>query len=71
MEGASAFQTWFQPGPRPAWDAFNHGGFINQELTLEISHENRNEESSRPKPVQVHEPERKQGNNHNAGIMGA
>ena len=33
MEQASAFKTWFQPGPRPAWGAFNHAGFINQELT--------------------------------------
>ena len=34
MEEASAFETWFQPGPRPARDAFDHGGFIHQELTL-------------------------------------
>ena len=34
MEEASAFKTWFQPGPRPARDAFNHGGVANQELKL-------------------------------------
>ena len=34
MEEASAIKTWFHPGPRPARDAFNHGGLINQELTL-------------------------------------
>ena len=26
MEEASAFKTWFQPGPRPARDAVNRGG---------------------------------------------
>ena len=32
VEEASAFKTCFQPGPRPARDAINHGEY--QELTL-------------------------------------
>ena len=34
MEEANAFKTWFQPGPRPVQDAFNRGGFMNQDVTL-------------------------------------
>ena len=36
MEEARVFETWFQPGPRPARDAFNHGVYsvIHQELAL-------------------------------------
>ena len=35
MEEASAFKTWFQPGPRPTRDAFfSSGWFSNPELTL-------------------------------------
>ena len=32
VEEARAFKTWSQPGPRPARDAFNHEGFLTQEL---------------------------------------
>ena len=31
---AGAFEKRFQPGLRPARDAFNQRGFINEELTL-------------------------------------
>ena len=34
LEEASAFKTYFGPGPRPARVAINLTGFINQELTL-------------------------------------
>ena len=37
LEEASELKTCFQPGPRPARDAFNQGGLlINQELTLTL-----------------------------------
>ena len=28
MEEASDVKTWFQPGPRPAWDVFKTGGLL-------------------------------------------
>ena len=36
LEEASAFNKYFEPGPRPARVAINQRGFINQELTLQL-----------------------------------
>ena len=62
MEEASALKTWFQPGPRPARDAFNHRGFINQELTLNpktLNLQTRkalNPSALKPKPLKLLSP---------------
>ena len=34
MEEASAFKTWFQPGPRPALDALNHAGVYESRVDM-------------------------------------